>query len=317
MNIIICGIVKNVEKYIETNIKTCLELSKKFDKSEIIIYENNSTDKSKKLLQKYKDQIKIISEDIEIKKENCKIWAYTEVTGSDHSCHIENIVNARNKLIDEIRKPKYNNYQLIVLIDLDSKGFDINGIIDSINIVDKNPEYVLYGNSPKYYDLFALRSPHSKYNLFGPELVGEIFWKTRSKEKIPLKDKLYEVYSAFNLNTNSIKLYEVYSAFNGIGVFSRSVFLMYKYDCIVNENTKKVYKELINKHKDFYNNLKVFIEKDCNTFNGGIKDDLIYWKKNSGYNNILICEHVNMNFNLLNDGYKIYINPKMMYYNSR
>ena len=101
--VIICGVVKNVADKILTSINLCINIGKLFDDYKIIIYENNSTDNTKEVLKGLnKDKIKIISETIdydEIKK-NSKIWAYTQVTGSDHPCRMEQIANARNKLLD-------------------------------------------------------------------------------------------------------------------------------------------------------------------------------------------------------------------------
>ena len=63
----------------------------------IIIYENNSTDKTKELLKEYNSdkypKICILSEDIpyEVIKQNSRIWTATFRTGSDHPCRIEQI----------------------------------------------------------------------------------------------------------------------------------------------------------------------------------------------------------------------------------
>jgi hypothetical protein len=39
----------------------------------------------------------------------------------------------------------------------------------------------------------------------------------------------------------------------------------------------------------------------------------IFWKSNSGYNKPVVCEHVALNFSIINSGYKIFINSKMIY----
>ena len=130
--VIICGVVKNVEQYIENNIKYCIDTGNLFQEYKIIIYENNSTDNTKQILSKYLDnnKIKILMEDIpyETIKNNSRILTATFRTGSDHPCRIEQISNARNKVVDEYNKPEYDNYDYIIWIDLDSKGWDLNGI---------------------------------------------------------------------------------------------------------------------------------------------------------------------------------------------
>ena len=130
--VIICGVVKNVGQYIENNIKYCIDTGNLFEDYKIIIYENNSTDNTKQILSKHleNEKIKIMMEDIpyETIKGNSRIWTATFRTGSDHPCRIEQICNARNKVVDEYNKPEYDNYDYVIWIDLDSKGWDLNGI---------------------------------------------------------------------------------------------------------------------------------------------------------------------------------------------
>jgi hypothetical protein len=54
-NVLICGVVKNCEDKLDFNIKKSIETGKLFKNSHIIIYENNSEDTTKNLLNKYKD----------------------------------------------------------------------------------------------------------------------------------------------------------------------------------------------------------------------------------------------------------------------
>ena len=106
---------------------------------------------------------------------------------------------------------------------------------------------------------------------------------------------------------------EVLSAFNGIGVYHKNVFKKYKYDFIINDNVKEMYKKIIKNNN--IENVKKYIEEDCNIFPGGIYDENIngFWKNNSGYDNVVICEHVCLHAALINNDYKIFINPKLFY----
>ena len=70
--------------------------------------------------------------------------------------------------------------------------------------------------------------------------------------------------------------------------------------------------------KDFFKGLQIFekdISNDCNKHPNGVYDADIqgYWKNNSGYDKPVVCEHVCLHACLVNDGYKIYINPTMLY----
>lgn len=293
--VIICGVVKNVELVIDKNIKYAIETGNLFEKFKIIIYENNSTDNTKDLLHSYDNNknIKIICENIENndKKQNNKIWTYTEVTGSDHPCRIEHICNARNKLLEEINKPEYDEYTHVIVIDFDSNGWDIKGVLNSFMTEDKWD--AIFANSSEYYDYYALRIPVFP---FGPEIIGEFFWNLPN-------------YRFTN------ELVPVYSAFNGIGIYKKDIFKTFKYDFVANDDVKKFYRKYI--HDNIITDLtKKNIESACKKFPYGYKDELsgIFWKSNSGYKGIVVCEHVPLHFALYNNGYKLFINPNMIYY---
>ena len=308
-NVLICGIIKNCEKTISENAEKCIETARLFNKCKIIIYENNSKDGTKNLLKmiQLNPAFKIISEDIpeDLIKSNSKIWAYTQVTGSDHPCRVEQIVNARNKVIDEINKPEYNDFKYVMWIDLDSNGWDINGIYDSFK--KKDSWDIVYANglnsSGGFYDRYAFRD---NTRLFGPEITGEYFWSHLPRIEF---DK-------------SGKLVPIYSSFGGIGIYKKDLFKKYRYDCMINDDVKKFYRNIFktnDKVKEYCDKIdKNLYQIVCNEdakFPGGVKDEVldIFWKNNSGYNGLVLCEHITFNFAAINDGYKIFANPKMTY----
>jgi hypothetical protein len=301
-NVVICGVVKNVANHLRANLDIATNLGKRCDKYKIVIYENNSTDATKAILASYKD-IRVISEDIDgarIKQES-KIWAYTKVTGSDHPCRIEQISNARNKLVNELQKESYDDYTYVVMIDFDSKMFTIEGILDSLRLVQENRKRVIYANSHNYYDYYALRSAHSDYNLFGPELMGEHFWQSMSIEPLRIEP------------SPTAALVPVYSAFNGIGVYAMEVFSSHFYGALPTAAVKNVYRKIAETHPMAYAKFYTILQADCPKFSGGERDELFFWKNNSGYDKPVICEHVAFNFSLIEEGCEIYINPRMLY----
>jgi hypothetical protein len=297
-NVIFCGVVRNVGDKLRPNIEHVLRTGQHFQQFKIIIYENNSTDNTKDILKAYSTHahVKILSEDLpaeHFRKENNIIWAYTELTGSDHPCRMELISNARNKLIDEIRKPEYSDYSHCIMMDLDSNGWDIDGIIDSFRRSDEWD--AVFANSRPYYDYYALRS--EKFP-FGPEITGEYCWNTMSSLEVTGED-----------------LVPVYSAFNGIGIYKKALLEQHKYDFVVNKDVKTFYRNYIKIHS-VTNLNRIFIENPCIKHPLSCKDEQseIVWKSNSGYKGFVVCEHVPLNFALYNKGYKLFINPSMLYY---
>jgi len=302
-NVLICAIVKDCGERLKNNINLSIETGKIFKKYKIVIYENNSTDDTKNILEIFKnnEKIKIISEDIsnEVIRRNSKVWSNIVVSGVDKPCKMEQTTNARNKVLDEIRKKEYNEYTYVIWIDLDSHGWFLKGIIDSF--IKKNMWDVIYANgldhnSHKYNDMYSYRD---LYFLFGPELLHEYFWNIEKEVNV--------------LNTEG--LVPVFSAFGGIGIFKKSIFDNRKYECVVNEHVKIFYRKILHKYKRNFKNavLKIIENSQIST---GYKDEQsnIFWKANSGYDQPVISEHVALNLELVNNKYKIFINPKMIYY---
>jgi hypothetical protein len=305
-NVVICGVVKNSAKHLRLNIELAIELGKRCDNYKIVIYENNSTDGTKSILGSYqtRPEFHILSEDIDsaIIKKKSNIWAYTKVTGSDHPCRIEQISNARNKLVNELQKEIYDDYTYVVMIDFDSRKFDVEGVMDSLRLVKENRKRVIYANSPSYYDYYALRSAHSDYNLFGPELMGEYFWQTMTAQPLRLEP------------SPTAPLLPVYSAFNGIGVYAMEVFISHFYDALPTTAVKNVYRKIAESHAGAYAKFYTTLQAGCDKFPGGERDELFYWKNNSGYDKPVICEHVVFNFSLIEEGFEVCINPRMLYW---
>jgi hypothetical protein len=322
--VIICGVVKNAEEFIKTSIGICINTGELFEDYRIIVYENNSTDKTKEILNSLKDgscknKLRVISETIdnETIKRSSKIWAYTKITGSDHPCRMEQIANARNKLLEEIKKPDYNNFSYIIMIDLDTNYLDTNGIIDSFNNHKLESWDVIYANGIDkygyYYDKYALRC-HSNLFLFGAELYGDDFYLRRNNTIIKFEE--------------DEKLVSVLSAFGGIGIYKKEVFNECYYQSLIDKSIVDFYSNLLSNLPEgaIPIDLMNLFEKPCNKFSGGFVSNYrnnhtgemkhLYWKKCNGYNQPCLCEHVYLNINLVKRGYKIFINPKLYYLHS-
>jgi glycosyltransferase involved in cell wall biosynthesis len=292
--VLICGVVKNCGNMLEKNIRLAIKTGELFSQYKIIIYENNSTDNTKQILTNYinDERFCIMMEDFtdEELKQKSKIWAFTEITKSNHPCRIEQICNARNKVIDMINE---ENADYVIWVDLDG-SWELSGIVDSFKQTGWD---AIYANgiqsNMNYFDQFAFRDMD---NLFGPELLGEYWWMKHSN-----------VFKTLQSNT----LIPVISAFGGIGIVKANLYKLFKYDCLPTENMKSFYKEILPMIDDHH--LKL-ISNTCPVWKKGIQDGRIIWKANSGYDSPMVCEHVVFNIELFTHNYKIFINPKMIYY---
>ena len=147
-----------------------------------------------------------------------------------------------------------------------------------------------------YYDMYALRGLNSN---FGPEIVGDYFWMNIKQ-----------------IQLNSNELIPVCSAFGGIGIFKKNIFKKYNYSCLINDAVKIFYRNILNNVKHDSKIIEIIKNSDSKFPYGFIdeKNNNIFWKSNSGYNNVVICEHVCLNLELYNSGYRIFINPNMVYF---
>ena len=164
----------------------------------IIIYENDSTDNTLELLNKYKNEnngnVIIISEKDLDKK---------------YSARTHRLAYARNKIIDIINN-NYVNYDYFLNLDLDDINLNLD--VNSIKkILDSNFEFdVATANNKKYYDYWALRTKKNDYNCWNGN--GSCF-----KNPILLDYWFNEIKGTkINKNTKPIK---VLSAFGGLGIY--------------------------------------------------------------------------------------------------
>lgn len=316
-NVIICACIKNIDKFLNTSLDLCIKTGELFENYKIIIYENNSTDKTKEILNKYNQHpnMKIISEYIpyDIIKKNSKCWAYTRITGSNHPCRMEQISNGKNKIIDEfLNENKYDNYNYVIFIDIDTNYWDLNGIVNSFERKDEWD--VIFANGIKeegyYYDLYAFKDNSSIPFLFGCEILGEYSFN-------------FDNYKNFKIPQDKNEFIPVISAFGGIGIYKKELFKEnrnLRYTTVITNDIINFYTNiLINNNID--ENLMKIIESPCVKFPGGketfyLKNGetkKIYWKNNCGYDNIVICEHLSINVFLFLIGKRLMINPKMVY----
>lgn len=216
---LICGIGKNIEKTIPNVIHSATLLGEQFSDYRIIIYENNSKDKSKKLLQKWASRnprVLLTSEYLDKKTiaAQCKMKVYNRT---------ETIARARNKVLDIAMKDTFRDYAYIIWVDLDlHKSWDITNIVDTILHPEQEWDAVL-GNGA--YDLFALRDPEFP---IGFELIGDAYYH-----------QIDRVRSQFILDPSG-PWRKVYSAFGGLGIYKRSAIKKCRYSGVVTKDLEKV-----------------------------------------------------------------------------
>lgn len=200
-NVIIAGTCKNVEKYIEQNLKNIDNCGTKFNKYTVIIYENDSTDNTRELLIKNKK-----SNYIYIFEDNIK-----------EPLRTVRLSNGRNKILDKIIEININNtYQYLIIIDLD----DVNQSGSFVKNIDSNFNYkdwdVMTGcQKNSYYDVWALRKK---------DLLYFDIWKQKNlSDNKKMYDNIYKNISDKKIyNDNDNELIPIDSGFGGIAIYKLS-----------------------------------------------------------------------------------------------
>jgi hypothetical protein len=130
--ILFCGIARNVEKTIEKNIEKIKFLGRYFKKYEVFIYENDSIDNTKILLNL--SNIQYLSE-----KRNDESYRQKILNGEDknHFNRCKILASCRNKYIDYAKK-HCSDFDFICVLDWDIYGWSYKGFYDSIFRLQSN-----------------------------------------------------------------------------------------------------------------------------------------------------------------------------------
>ena len=131
INVIFCSTVRNIKSYVVNGLNNIDLCGQKFNDYAVIIYENDSKDKTRELLNKYK-------------KNNYYYIFEDNVTETRRTMRI---ANGRNKILDKIKEiNKDNYYQYMIMLDLDDIN-DSGTFVSSIKTCFKYNDWdVLTGN---------------------------------------------------------------------------------------------------------------------------------------------------------------------------
>lgn len=164
-SIIICSIVRNAEKGLVKNIPVIKSLCQEFADYKVIVYENDSTDRTKKILQSWMDEDKAHIVALLNNSDSSKtIPAPKDVSVNPFFSYkrIEKMVALRNQYMEYIEQHKLIADYLMV-VDLDVAQLFLSAIMSSFG--DDKPCWDAvtaygYSTSPslkkRYHDTYAL-----------------------------------------------------------------------------------------------------------------------------------------------------------------
>jgi hypothetical protein len=202
---LICGVCKNVGFAVDNTIRNIEKLGKKFDDYAVIIYENNSSDNTVDLFSKWA-------------KENPHVVFISEILSEPpHVSREEKIARARNIVLELARDSKYNDFEHLIMVDLDFiTPWPIREIVETTKMPgqwDCITANGLFSNGSLYWDRYAFRNESFP---LGPEVIGQFFW-----------DRLFAHNNWFQITQKD--LLPVYSAFGGLGIYKRESIINFSY----------------------------------------------------------------------------------------
>jgi hypothetical protein len=277
----ITGCVRNCEKYLDKVFENIKKIGNIFTDYIIIVSYDKSDDNSLNILieqqKKFKNMIIIINEN------------------SLAILRVENISNARNKILDKIRELNNNDFEYLIMIDLD----DVSSKDLNISILEKylsrDDWDSLSFNRKPYYDIWALSYEPHMYSCWHWENEWNIVTEMQKDIQIKLN------------NLDEDKLFKCYSAFNGLAIYRINKFINCSYDFNILNTIKYIPENLL------LNNINI------NKHNGNI----IYDSKKQFaigtsffFHSIGDCEHRKFHLEAIQkNNARIYISPLYLFYN--
>lgn len=285
--VLICGVCKNIGPAVFNTIKNIELLGNQFADYSVIIYENNSSDKTSFVLSqwaKINKKVTFISEKIPAHK-----LAPTR---------IENISNARNIVLSLARDPKFFEYKYLIWADLDfEKPWPINEIVKTIESPVEWDCVSANGiRNRSYYDRYAFRNETYP---FGPELLGDdYFWPELWKSWFSISDA-----------DNWIP---VFSAFGGLAIYKTQSILNFYYSAHPTEDLKNYYQQILHSISLTNSHLQRYLSLMNMNIND-LSHVPIEFQLDDQNNSGVCCEHLPIHASMALHGYgKFYINPKMI-----
>lgn len=252
-SVIICGIVRDAEYGLKNNIPVISKLCRLFKNYQVVVYENNSLDNTKNILQKWmesdKDHIHCIIDDYKIVKSH--VGREVVVNPFFSSERITKMATLRNLYLEYIDEEGWNADYLIV-VDLDVAQLYIEGIVNSLNRKEKWDALLAYGysTSPK-----LKRRYHDSYALIENGMIDVPQTEFSIKENSERYAKLCKGHN----------LLPVYSGFGGLSIYRFGALKSLRYEVIENNDPRvevhcEHYGLLKQMHEHGYN--KIFINPD-------------------------------------------------------
>ena len=222
--LIICGIVRNCGKNLEKNIRTIMEVCRLAKDYHVVIFENDSTDNSKQILQEWADTEKNIHVSFNTfgtitipEKKDAVIPVF--------SIHrIEKMAKYRNYYLEYIEKENIPG-DYVMVVDMDVHKIYVEGIIDAFDLPYEWDALTANGVSRAFSSRFRKRY-HDTYALIECGL-----------ENIPqTAESIVAAQYKWAFLKPDMPLFRVASAFGGLAIYKREAIKNCRYGVLKNDD---------------------------------------------------------------------------------
>ena len=227
-SLIICGIVRDCAKGIQRNRPVIDQLCATAQEAKVVLFENDSKDETKDLLAQWAQECNYVYAQCE-NFNTITIPTAQEASGVNPAFsekRITKMAHYRNQYLNYIRENDLSA-DYVIVVDLDLKRIDLEGILHSLSIADTwdmvAANGVIYSPSAffrcRYNDTYALVEN-------GEEKMPQTEQSIREKQ-----------YKWARLKKN-MPLMPVYSAFGGLTIYKYDALKDCKYSVLKNEDPR-------------------------------------------------------------------------------
>lgn len=208
-NLVVCGLVRNAEENLQLNLARLDILRPFFSSFKVLIYENDSTDRTKNILAEYassREGVFVSTAD----------YHEDPLAGGPFSLHRINLMaRFRNQYVQKLCE--YPDTDHVAVIDLDIYSFSVEGFLRCFSETEGwdmrsafGSNYVAYSLRPVFYDIYA-------YVPREENPVLELYFLNFND----FKEKQRKLYVTFSKSRVPVP---VSSNFNGLAI--------YRYSCL-------------------------------------------------------------------------------------
>lgn len=218
----ICGCARNCERFLLNVFANIEKIGALFDEYKILVAYDKSNDKTLRMLCDLKKQFPTM--EIMVNPQEPTPF------------RTQNIANARNLMLQYIRKENNDDYQYFIMIDLDDVcSGDLNtNILNPYLKKDGISDWdALSFNRPIYYDLWALSIEPYVFSC----------WHFVNGRKVV--NDMRDFITAKLEETPKTELLECMSAFNGFAIYRKNMFDGVEYEWNINKNLELIPRNLI------------------------------------------------------------------------